>query len=74
MIFGSNFMGFHGESMENMIGTSELIFRRVFLRRVFSSELFFVDLGRLARFLDEPLMDLDSLGDFEWNGMVEIIG
>ena len=30
MIFGSNFMGFHGESMENMIGTSELIFRRVF--------------------------------------------
>ena len=43
-------------------------------RRVFSSELFFIDLGRLARFLDEPLMNLDSLGDLEWNGMLEIIG
>ena len=45
-----------------------------FDRRVFSSELFLVDLESLARFLDEPLMDLGSLGDFEWNGMVEIIG
>ena len=41
---------------------------------VFWSELFLVDLESLARFLDEPLMDLGSLGDFEWSGMVEIIG
>ena len=41
---------------------------------VFWSELFFADLESLARFLDEPLLDLDSLGDFELNGMAEIIG
>ena len=41
---------------------------------VFWSELIFVDLESLARFLDEPRVDLDSLDDFEWNGMVEIIG
>ena len=57
-----------------MIGSCKFIFGRVLDEGYFSSELFFVDLGRLARFLDEPLMDLDSLGDFEWNGMVEIIG
>ena len=41
---------------------------------VFWSELFLANLESLARFLDEPLVDLDSLGDFEWNGMVKIIG
>ena len=41
---------------------------------VFWSELFLVDLESLARFLNEPMLDLDSLGDFEWNDMVEIIG
>ena len=41
---------------------------------VFWSELLLVDLESLARFLNEPMLDLDSLGDFEWNDMVEIIG
>ena len=45
-----------------------------FDRGVFWSELFLVDLERLARFWDEPMMDLGFLDDFEWNGMVEIIG
>ena len=45
-----------------------------FDRRVFSSELFFDDSEWLVRFLKKWRLDLDSLGDFEWNSMVEIIG
>ena len=45
-----------------------------FDRRVFSFELFFVDLGRLARFLDGPRLDLGSLGRLELIGMFEIFG
>ena len=63
MIFGSKFMGFDGESMRNMIG-----------RRVFSSELFFVDLGRLVRFLIKWRLDLGSLDRLESTGMFEIFG
>ena len=45
-----------------------------FLLRVFWSELILDDFERLARFLDEPMVDLSFLGDFELNGMVENIG
>ena len=51
-----------------------MIFGRVFDEGYFRPNYFFVDLELLARFLDEPMMDLDSLDDFEWNGMVKIIG
>ena len=46
----------------------------VFDKQVFWSEFLNADLESLAQFLDEPMVDLDSLGDFELNGMVEIIG
>ena len=46
----------------------------VFEGGVFWSELFLVDLESLARLLNEPMLDLDSLGDFEWNDMVGTIG
>ena len=39
MNFGSKFMGFDGESMKNMIGTSELIFGRVFDEGYFRPKL-----------------------------------
>ena len=45
-----------------------------FDRGAFSSETLNLDLERLARFLDEPRVDLDSLGCLELNGMVEIVG
>ena len=45
-----------------------------FDRRAFSSETLNPDLERLARFLDEPRVDLDSLGCLELNGMVEFVG
>ena len=45
-----------------------------FLRRAFSSETLNPDLERLARFLDEPRVDLDSLGCLELYGMVEFVG
>ena len=74
MIFGSIFTGFwwgeYGEHDRNL----KIDFLTSFLRRVFWSELFLVDLESLARFLDEPRVDLDSFDDFEWNGIVEIIG
>ena len=46
----------------------------VFVQWVFWSEFLNADLESLARFLDELLVDLDSLDDFELNGMVENIG
>ena len=49
-------------------------FRLILEKRVISSEFLNADLGSLTKFLDEPRVDLDSLDDFEWNGMVEIIG
>ena len=45
-----------------------------FLRRAFSFETLNPDLERLARFLDEPRVDLDSLGCLELNDMIEIVG
>ena len=73
MNLGSKFMGFDGESMRNMIGSCKSIFGRVFDEGYFRPNYSFVDLERLARFLDEPMMDLDSLDDFELNGIVKII-
>ena len=49
-------------------------FRWILEKRVFSSKLILDDFERLARFLAEPRVDLDSLDDFELNGMVENIG
>ena len=37
-------------------------------------EFILVDLESLTRFLDEPRVDLDSLGYLELNGMIEIFG
>ena len=74
MVFGSIFMEFWWGEYEEHDRNLKIDFWTSFWRRVFSSELFLADLERLARFLDESLVDLDSLSDFEWNGMVEIIG
>ena len=46
----------------------------VFVQWVFWSEFLNADLERLTRFFNEPLVNLDSLDDFELNGMVENIG
>ena len=74
MIFGSIFMGFwwgeYGEHDRNL----RIDFWLSFLRRVFSSESLNPDLESLAMFLDEPMVDLDSLGCLELNGMVGIVG
>ena len=45
-----------------------------FDQTVFSSELFFVDLGRLVRFLTKWRLDLGSFGRLESIGMLEIFG
>ena len=68
------FMGFWWGECEERDGSLKIDFWTRFDGGVFWSELFLVDLESLARFLDEPRVDLDSLDDFEWNGMVEIIG
>ena len=73
MNFGSIFMGFWWGEYEEHDRNLKIDFWTSFWRRVFWSELFLADLESLARFLDEPRVDLDSLDDFEWNGMVEII-
>ena len=49
-------------------------FRLILEKRVILSEILNADLESLTKFLDEPRVDLDSLDDFEWNDMVEIIG
>ena len=49
-------------------------FRWILEKRVISSEFLNADLESLTKFLDEPRVDLDSLGCLELNGMVEIIG
>ena len=46
----------------------------VFDKWVFWSEFLNIDLDGLVRFLDGSMVDLDSLDDFELNGMVENIG
>ena len=46
----------------------------ILVKWVFWSEFLNVDLESLARFLDEPMVDLDSLDDFELNGIVKNIG
>ena len=46
----------------------------VFEGGVISSESLNADLESLARFLDEPKVDLDSLGCLELNGIIEIVG
>ena len=74
MDFWVSFMGFWWGEYEEHDRNLRIDFWTSFDRRVFSSELFLVDLESLARFLKEPMLDLDSLGDFEWNDMVEIIG
>ena len=74
MVFGSIFMGFWWGEYEEHDRNLKIDFWTSFWWRVILSELFLVDLECLARFLDELLVDLDSLGDFELNGMVEIIG
>ena len=45
----------------------------VFDEWVFWPEFFNADLEGLAQFLDEPKVDLDSIGDFELHGIVENI-
>ena len=67
-------MGFWWGEYEEHDGSLKIDFWTSFDGGVFWSELFLVDLEGLARFLDEPRVDLDSLDDFEWNDMVEIIG
>ena len=62
--------GEYGEYYRNL----RIDFWSRFLRRAFSSETLNPDLERLARFLDEPRLDLDSLGCLELNGMIEIVG
>ena len=46
----------------------------IFMQWVFWSEFLNVDLESLTRFLDELMVDLDSLDDFELDGIVENIG
>ena len=74
MIFSSIFMGFWWREYEEHDRNLRIDFWSSFWRRVFSSESILVDLERLARFFDEPRVDLDSLGCLELNGMVEIVG
>ena len=74
MNFWIIFLGFWWGEHEEHDGSLKIDFWRSFDGGVFWSELFLVDLESSARFLDEPRVDLDSLDDFEWNGMVEIIG
>ena len=74
MNFWVIFMGFWWGEYEEHDRNLKIDFWTSFLWKVILSKLFLVDLERLARFLDEPRVDLDSLDDFEWNGMVEIVG
>ena len=67
-------MRFWWGECEEHDGSLKIYFRASFDGVVLWSELFLTDLESLAKFFDEPLVDLDSLGDFEWNDMVEIIG
>ena len=74
MIFGISFMGFWWGEYEEHDGSLKIDFWTSFDVGVFWSEIFKDDLESLARFLNEPRVDLSSLGDFELNGMVENIG
>ena len=74
MVFSSIFMGFWWGEYEEHDRNLRIDFWTSFDRRAFSSKSIFVDLESLARFLDEPRVDLDCLGCLELNGMVEIVG
>ena len=70
MVFGSIFMGFWWGEYEEHDGSLKFDFWTSFDGGVFCSELVLDDFKCLARFMDEPLVDFDSLGDFELNGMI----
>ena len=74
MIFGSKFMGFDGGECVEHDRNLRIDFWTRFDRGAFSFETLNPDLESLTRFLDEPRVDLDSLGCLELNGMVEIVG
>ena len=74
MVFGLIFMGFWWGEYEEHDCRLEIDFCTGFDERVFWSENSIYDLESLAWFLDEPIVDLDSLDDLELNGMVEKIG
>ena len=67
-------MGFWWGEYEEHDGSLKIDFLTSFDGGVFWSESSKDDLESLDWFLNEPRIDLDSLGDFELNGMVEIIG
>ena len=74
MIFEIIFMGFWWGEYEEHDGSLKIDFWTSFDGGVFWSETLNVDLESLDKFLNEPRLDLSSLGWLESNGMVEIIG
>ena len=67
-------MGFWWGEYEEHDGSLKIDFWMSFDGGVFWFEFLNADLKSLARFLDEPLVDLDFLGWLESNGTVENIG
>ena len=67
-------MGFLCGEYEEHDCRLEIDFWTSFNGGVFWSKISRDDLESLAQFLNEPRVDLSSLGDFELNGMVENIG
>ena len=67
-------MEFWWGEYEEHDGNLKIDFWTSFDGGVFWSEISKDNLESLARFLNEPMVDLRSLDWLEWNGIVEIIG
>ena len=74
LVFGLIFMGFWWGEYEEHDRNLEIDFWTSFWRMVFWFKFSNANLESLARFLNEPRLDLGSLGWLESIGMLEIVG